>query len=100
MIAGMRLRAGRVNSSKGAGRMVAQAIGTALAAGASGPTLLRGDSAYGSRAVIGACLRARAQFSLVMTRNPAVERALAAIEETAWTLVSYPRAVRDPHTGA
>ena len=99
VIAGMRLRAGRANSSKGAGRMVAQAIGTARAAGASGPVLLRGDSAYGSRSVIRACLRARAQFSLVMTRNPAVERALAAIDETAWTPVSYPGAVRDPDTG-
>jgi hypothetical protein len=42
--------------------MVAQAIGTARAAGAIGPVLLRGDSAYGSRPVIRACLRARAQF--------------------------------------
>jgi hypothetical protein len=100
VIAGMRLRAGRANSSKGAGRMVAQAIGAARAAGASGPILVRGDSAYGSRPVIGACLRAGAQFSLVMTRNPAVERALAAIDDDAWTPVSYPGAVRDPDTGA
>jgi hypothetical protein len=100
VIAGMRLRAGRPNSSKGAGRMVAQAIGTARATGARGPILVRGDSAYGSRPVIRACLRAGAQFSLVVTRNPAVERALTAIEETDWTPVSYPGAVRDPDTGA
>jgi hypothetical protein len=100
VIAGMRLRAGRTGSAKGAGRMVAQAIGTARAAGARGPILVRGDSAYGSRPVIRACLRARAQVSLVMTRNPAVERALAGIDETAWTPVSYPGAVRDPDTGA
>src|SRR5258705_396181 len=50
VIAGMRLRAGKTNSGKGAGRMVASAI--------------------------------------------------AAIEETAWTPVSYPGAVRDPDTGA
>ena len=36
VIAGMRLRAGRTGSGKGAGRMVAQAIATARAAGASG----------------------------------------------------------------
>ena len=52
VIAGMRLRAGRANSSKGAGRMVAQAIGTARAAGASGQILVRGDSAYGNRTVV------------------------------------------------
>jgi len=99
VIAGMRLRAGRANSSKGAGRMVAQAIGTARAAGASGQILVRGDSAYGSRAVITACVRHGARFSLVMTRNPAIERALAGIDETAWTPVRYPGAVQDPDTG-
>lgn len=100
VIAGMRLRAGKTGSAKGAGRMVAQAIGTARAAGASGEILVRGDSAYGSRAVVRTCLRAGARFSLVMIRNPAVERALAAIDESAWTPVSYPGAVRDPDTSA
>jgi hypothetical protein len=80
--------------------MIAQAIATARAAGVNGPILVRGDSAYGTRAVVRSCLRTGAQFSLVMTRNPAVERALAAIDEDAWTPVSYPGAVRDPDTGA
>ena len=57
VIAGLRLRAGRANSGKGAGRMVAQAIVTARAAGASGQILVRGDSAYGNRAVVRACVR-------------------------------------------
>jgi hypothetical protein len=35
-----------------------------------------------------------------MTRNPAINRAIAAIDETAWTPVSYPGAVLDPDTGA
>jgi len=100
VIAGMRLRAGKTGSAKGAGRMVAQAISTARVAGASAQILVRGDSAYGNRAVVRTCLRAGAQFSLVMTRNPAVERALAAIDESSWTPVSYPGAVRDPDTGA
>ena len=99
VIAGMRLRAGRANSGKGAGRMVAQAIGTARAAGARGPILVRGDSAYGTRAVVAACVRHGAQFSLVMTRNTAIERAIAAIDDTAWTPVSYPGAVQDLDTG-
>jgi Transposase DDE domain group 1 len=46
VIAGMRLRAGKTGSGKGAGRMVAQAIATARAAGASGKILVRGDAAY------------------------------------------------------
>ena len=99
VIAGMRLRAGKTGSGRGAGRMVAQAIATARAAGVTGQILVRGDSAYGSRAVIGACRRAGARFSLVLTKNPAVARAIASIPEDAWTPVHYPGAVRDPETG-
>ena len=99
VIAGLRLRAGRANSGKGAGRMVAQAIATARAAGASGQILVRGDSAYGTRAVIGAARRAGAQFSLVLTKNTAVQKAIDAIPEEGWTPVRYPGAVQDPDTG-
>src|SRR5258707_5889646 len=35
-----------------------------------------------------------------MSHNTAVERAIRAIDEDAWTPVSYPGAVRDPDTGA
>src|SRR4051794_760800 len=100
VIAGMRLRAGKTGSGKGAGRMVAQAIATARAAGATGKILVRGDSAYGNRAVVRACRRGNAEFSLAMTKNPAIARAIAAIPDTAWTPVRYPGAVQDPDTGA
>jgi hypothetical protein len=100
VIAGMRLRAGKTNSGKGAARMVAQAIRTARDLGANGKILVRGDSAYGNRKVVRACRRASAQFSLVMTRNAAIDRAIAAIDDDAWTPVSYPGAVRDPDTGS
>ena len=43
--------------------MVAQAIGTARAAGASGQILVRGDSAYGNRTVVRARCRAPAPSS-------------------------------------
>lgn len=100
VIAGMRLRAGRSGSGKGAARMVAQAIATAHSAGVTGQILVRGDSAYGTRAVVGACRRAGARFSLVLTKNAGVAAAIAAIPEHAWTPVRYPGAVRDPDTGA
>jgi hypothetical protein len=100
VIAGMRLRAGKTGSGKGAGRMIAQAIATARAAGASGKILVRGDSAYGNRAVVRACLRGKAEFSLVMTKNRAIARAIASIPDTAWAPVRYPGAVQDPDTGA
>ena len=100
LVAGMRLRAGKTGSGKGAGRMVAQAIGTARAVSAHATILVRGDSMYGSRAVVGTCVRHGAQFSVAMTRNAAIERAIAAIPEAAWTPVCYPGAVQDPDTGA
>ncbi len=95
----MRLRAGRSNSGKGAARMVAQAIATARAAGVTGQILVRGDSAYGTAAVVNACRRAGAQFSLVLTKNTAVQKTIDAIPEHAWTPVRYPGAVQDPDTG-
>jgi hypothetical protein len=99
VIAAMRLRAGKSGSGKGAGRMVAQAIATARAAGVTGQILVRGDSAYGTHAVVCACRRAGVNFSLVLTKNTGVQAAIDAIPEDAWTPVRYPGAVRDPDTG-
>lgn len=99
VVAGIRLRAGRAGSGKGAASMVTEAVGTARAAGAAGEILVRGDSAYGNNAVVQACLRAGAQFSLVLAKNRAVTRAIGSIPEDAWTPVHYPGAVTDPDTG-
>jgi hypothetical protein len=99
VIAGARLRAGRANSGKGAARMIAQAVATARAAGVTGAIVVRGDSAYGTGVVVAACRRAGARFSLAITKNRSVAAAITAIDEQAWTPVSYPGAVRDPDTG-
>lgn len=99
VVAGIRLRAGRAGSGRGAATMVADAIGTARAAGAVGEVLVRGDAAYGTSAVVRACIKAGARFSVVLTKNPAVTRAIAGISEDAWTPVHYPGAVVDPDTG-
>jgi len=76
VIAGIRLRAGKAGSGRGAESMVTEAIRTARAAGASGEILVRGDSAYGTSAVVGACLRAGVRFSVVLAKNAAVTRAI------------------------
>jgi len=99
VIAGIRLRAGRAGSGKGAASMIADAIRTARAAGASGPILVRGDSAYGNAAVVNACLKAGVWFSVVLVKNPAVAAAIATIPDDAWTPVTYPGSVVDPDTG-
>lgn len=99
VIAGARLRAGKTNSGKGAARMIAQAVATARAAGASGQIVVRGDSAYGNGVAVAACRRAGARFSLVLTKNRSVAAAINSIDDNAWTPVNYPGAVRDPDTG-
>ena len=99
VIAGIRLRAGRAGSGKGAASMVTEAIGLARTAGATGDILVRGDSAYGHSTVTRACLRAGARFSVVLVKNPTVTTAIADIPDDAWTPVHYPGAVPDPETG-
>jgi hypothetical protein len=94
------LRSGKTGSGRGAARQVKQAIGTARAAGAVGTITLRGDSAFGTKKVIAACLDERVEFSLALSRNRRVAKAVEAIDETEWTPVHYPGAVLDPDTGA
>lgn len=100
VLAGVRLRAGRAGSAKGAASMVTEAINTAVAAGADPATILvRGDSAYCNSKVIAAVVKTGAAFSFTITRNPAVDAAIATISEQQYTPVRYPGAVLDPDTG-
>jgi len=101
VVSGIRLRAGRAGSGRGAASMVREAITTARAAGASGEILVRGDSAYGISAVVLACLRARVRFSVVLAKNPAVVRVIESIPEHAWTVGGLPGCLhRSRHRGA
>ena len=99
VVAGIRLRAGKAGSGKGAASMVPEAIGTARAAGATGAD--PGPRRLGLRQQRGhrRCVKAGVRFSFVLAKNPAVNRAIATIAEDAWTPVHYPGAVIDPDTG-
>jgi hypothetical protein len=76
VVAGIRLRAGKAGSGKGAASMITEAINTARAAGGTGDVLVRGDSAYANSAVVKACLDVGARFSVVLTKNRAVTAAI------------------------
>jgi Transposase DDE domain group 1 len=100
VLAGVRLRAGRAGSSKGATSMVTEAINTAVQAGAQPPNILvRGDSAYCGKKIIAAVVKAGARFSFTIARNPAVDAAIASIPDETFVAVQYPGAVTDPETG-
>ena len=80
--------------------MVAQAITPPARPGSPGRSPCAVTAPTDRRAVIRVCRRYGAVFSLVLTRNTAVQRAIDSIPEDAWTPVKYPGAVRDPDTGA
>ena len=99
VIAEARLRSGKAASGRAAASQIKQAIHTARACGA-GTILVRGDSAFGTKKVISACVTEGVEFSLSVSRNRRITAAIEAIDETAYTPVHYPGAVEDPDTGA
>ena len=95
VIAATRLRGGNAASSRGAASFATASVATARAAGCSGTLVARADSAFYSAAFTGAVRRAGAFFSVTVRMDPKVKAAIAAIPETAWTPIRYPRAVWD-----
>lgn len=95
VIAGCRLRKGSTNSARGAARLVADALVSTKAAGATGLVIVRADSAFYSHDVLATVLRHKARFSVTARQDPSIRRAIAAIPDTAWTPIKYPQAVWD-----
>ena len=94
------LRGGKTGSGRGAARQLKQAATTARAIDPDATIMARGDSAFGTKKVIAACLDEQVEFSLTLSRNRRVTKAIEAIDDAAFTPVHYPGAVEDPDTGA
>ena len=99
VIVATRLRKGSANSTRGAARLLADALRTSRACGATGLLVVRADSAFYGRDVVAAIGRAKARFSITARQDVAVKRAIAAISEDAWTTIRYPHAVFDEQLG-
>src|SRR4051794_39389987 len=100
VIGAARLRRGAVKSSRGAGKLLGEALGAARARGAGGPdrsglVLVRGDSAFYCHDVIATARRGGARFSITARMDAAVTKAIATIAEDAWTSIRYPQAIWD-----
>src|SRR5215207_5840992 len=99
VIAATRLRRGSTNSSRGAGKLLADALVTARRAGAgsarNATVLVRADSAYYGYDIINTCRRAGARFSITARLTKTVTRAITSIDEQAWTAIRYPNAIYD-----
>ncbi|MYQ70691.1 hypothetical protein GTY78_06465 [Streptomyces sp. SID4934] len=90
-----RLRKGSAGSAKGAATLIAEAIKVVRAMGATGVVVVRADLAFFSHKVVAACRRHKASFSLAVAQCKRVRELIAAIPETAWTPIKYPKAIWD-----
>jgi len=93
VIARARLRKGSTASATGAGRLLAQAIGTARAAGVKGQILCRADSAYYGWAFVGTAIRKKTWFSVTARMTKTVTTAITSIAEDDWVAIKYPNAI-------
>jgi hypothetical protein len=84
-----RMRGGNAGAARGAGSFVRETISRIRAAGATGKLTFRADSAFYSRAFITACQAHDVAFSVTVNKNTAIRRAIAAIDESAWTAIPY-----------
>ena len=97
VIVAQRLRKGSCGSPRGAKRLVADALKTALKLSTSstvGP-LVRADSAFYGAEVVNAALRGGADVSVTVRLDPKVKAAIAAIGDDAWIPIEYTDAVYD-----
>ena len=95
LVAGTRLRGGTAASARGAASFVAEQIGTARAAGATGLLVVRMDSAFYNAATIAACRRGGARFSVTARMDPKIRRAIGRSPITPGPGIRYPQAIWD-----
>jgi DDE family transposase len=78
------LLAGDEDPRPGAGSLIERSVDTLRAAGVTVRPKVRGDVGYFAKDIAQAAVEAGCDFSLGVTRNPAVWRAAAAIPDDAW----------------
>ncbi len=84
-----RMRKGSANSARGAQRFVRETIRRVRRAGATGPIILRADSAFWSNKVITACGDHEVRFSITVRATKTVVAAIDSIHEAAWVDIAY-----------
>jgi hypothetical protein len=99
VIAAQRLRKGSAGSARGAARLATDTLALIRRSRLTGrDMLLRADSAFYSHALVAAVLKAGANVSITVRMDPAVKRAIAGIDENAWTTIKYTDAIYDETT--
>jgi hypothetical protein len=98
VVVAQRLRKGSCGSPRGAKRLVADALKTTGAL-TDAKALVRADSAFYGRGLVGAAVRAGADVSVTVRMDPKVKAAIATIDDQAWTTIEYTDAIFDEATG-
>ena len=100
LVVAQRLRKGACASTRGAKRLVADAVKqTRRLLGPDQPVLVRMDSAYYGRDAVHAAITGGAYVSVTLRATPPVKAAIASISHDAWTTIKYPHAILDEATG-
>jgi hypothetical protein len=100
VIVAQRLRKGSTASSRGAKRLVGDATKTARRVlDPTARVLVRMDSAFYGRGCVHAALAGGAAVSVTVRMDNAVKKAIASIDDDAWTTIEYTDAVFDEVTG-
>jgi hypothetical protein len=99
LVVAQRLRKGSCGSPRGARRLVADALKTTATLTDATP-LVRADSAFYGRGLVGAAVRAGADVSVTVRMDKAVKAAIAAIDDGAWVTIEYTDAIFDEATGS
>src|SRR5450830_2153057 len=100
VVVAQRLRRGNCGSPRGVTRLVCDALATTRRTHLAGrDVLVRADSAFYSRALVGPAIKAGADVSVTVRMDPVVKRAIATISDDAWTTIRYPQAIYDETTG-
>jgi Transposase DDE domain group 1 len=100
VILAQRLRKGACNSSRGAKRLVGDAVKQARRLlEPRVPVLVRMDSAFYGRGPVLAALAGGAAVSVTVRMNAQIKAAIATIDDGAWTTIEYTDAVFDEASG-
>lgn len=87
----IRCRKGSANTARGALRFVEELVPRVARAGASGPKLLRADSGFWNKKVMGRLQKSGWTYSIGVRQQPHIKAAIDAIEERDWQpLEDYP----------
>jgi hypothetical protein len=99
VVAGIRLRKGKSADVRGAARFLAETLAVVRRVAPDATVVVRADSKFYSADIAATAARYGAFVSLTTGSNPSVNAAVAAIDDEAWTAISYPDAFVDTDTG-